>query len=88
MTASKSPDRPPADRPREEPRTPASHTASLSFAGTALLEPGARVRHPQHPEWGAGQVQSVVGARVTANFEHAGKVLVNAAVVTLEPLVD
>lgn len=33
-------------------------------------------------------MQSVVGTRVTVNFEHAGKVLVNVAVVPLEPLED
>jgi hypothetical protein len=50
-----------------------------------LLEPGQFVRHPACPEWGLGQIQSVVGSRVTVNFEHAGKVLINAAVVGLEP---
>jgi FKBP-type peptidyl-prolyl cis-trans isomerase 2 len=48
------------------------------------LEPGLFVRHPAHPEWGTGQVQSVAGDRVTVNFEHAGKLLINAAQVTLE----
>ncbi|MEI6159521.1 MAG: DUF3553 domain-containing protein [Roseococcus sp.] len=43
-----------------------------------------RVQHPQHPEWGIGQVQSVVGNRVTVNFEHAGKLLLNLAVIALE----
>ena len=51
----------------------------------SLLEPGMRVRHPDRPDWGTGQVQSVVGDRVTVNFEHAGKVLINAALVELEP---
>jgi hypothetical protein len=50
----------------------------------AALEPGRWVRHPRQPDWGEGQVQSVVGPRVTVNFEHRGKVLVNTAVVTLE----
>ena len=50
----------------------------------STLEPGRYVRHPGQPDWGLGQVQSVVGARVTVNFENAGKVLINAAVVTLE----
>jgi hypothetical protein len=54
--------------------------------GGALLEPGMRVRHPERPDWGTGQVQSVVGNRVTVNFEDAGKVLVNTAVVTLDPV--
>jgi hypothetical protein len=53
-----------------------------------LLVPGQRVRHPDRPEWGEGQVQSVVGSRVTVNFEHAGKLLVNVAVVPLEPVGD
>ena len=47
------------------------------------IEPGQRVVHPDRPDWGVGQVQSVVGDRVTVNFEHTGKVLVNTAVVAL-----
>ncbi len=50
------------------------------------LAPGMRVRNPARPDWGEGQVQSVVGARVTVNFENAGKLLVNVAVVTLEAI--
>jgi hypothetical protein len=49
----------------------------------SLIEPGMRVRHPTQPDWGLGQVQSVVGERVTVNFEHAGKVLINARHVEL-----
>ena len=52
----------------------------------AMLEPGQFVRHPGQPDWGEGQVQSVVGERVTVNFEHAGKVLINTAVVALDLL--
>ena len=51
--------------------------------GTPL--PGTYVRHPSQPGWGIGQVQSIDGARVTVNFENAGKVLINAAIITLEP---
>ena len=47
------------------------------------LIPGAWVRHPGQPGWGLGQVQSAIGDRVTVNFEHAGKVLINTAVVSL-----
>lgn len=46
--------------------------------------PGQRVRHPTQPDWGQGQVQSAIGTRVTVNFEHAGKVLINTEHVTLE----
>jgi hypothetical protein len=49
-----------------------------------LIEPGMWVRHPDRPDWGLGQVQSVIGGRITVNFEHAGKVLIMAALVTLE----
>ncbi len=54
----------------------------------APLEPGQRVTHPSRPEWGVGQVQSIIGDRVTVNFEHAGKVLINAAIVYLQPADD
>ena len=52
------------------------------------LAPGMRVRHPGQPDWGLGQVQSVDGARVTVNFEHAGKLLINTEIVSLQPVVD
>ncbi|HEY4253616.1 MAG TPA: DUF3553 domain-containing protein [Roseomonas sp.] len=50
----------------------------------SLIEPGMRVRHPDQPDWGEGQVQSVVGDRVTVNFENAGKLLINTAIVALD----
>jgi hypothetical protein len=49
------------------------------------LAPGVFVRCPAHPEWGLGQVQSAAGDRVTVNFENAGKLALNAALVALEP---
>ena len=51
---------------------------------SSKLVPGTLVRHPAAPDWGIGQVQSVVGERITVNFEHVGKQLVNASVVSLE----
>ena len=47
------------------------------------LTPGTFVRHPQYPEWGLGQVQSAIGNRVTVNFEHAGKKMINTEVISL-----
>ena len=41
-----------------------------------FLTPGVFVRHPDRPDWGLGQVQSVTGQRVTVNFEGIGKVLI------------
>ena len=45
--------------------------------------PGTFVRHPDRPDWGLGQVQSVTGRRVTVNFEGVGKVLILIDRVTL-----
>ena len=50
--------------------------------------PGDLVRHPDRPEWGVGQVQSAVGSRVTVNFRHAGKHLVNTSEIRLLPVAD
>ncbi|MBI1210437.1 MAG: DUF3553 domain-containing protein [Alphaproteobacteria bacterium] len=43
------------------------------------FEPGTYVILAGHKDWGLGQVQCVVGVRVTVNFEHAGKRLINIA---------
>ena len=51
-----------------------------------LLEPGALVRHPERPDWGPGQVQSNIGGRITVNFEHAGKVVIEAGRIELIPV--
>lgn len=52
----------------------------------AILEPGMIVRHPLREDWGLGQVQSVIGARITVNFEHEGKVVIDGARVELMPV--
>lgn len=52
------------------------------------LSPGQWVRHPGRPDWGIGQVQSAIGKRVTLNFEHAGKVLIDIERVSLETIED
>lgn len=51
----------------------------------AFLEPGMLVRHPDQPDWGLGQVQSRTGHRITVNFEHAGKVVLDGRVIGLVP---
>jgi hypothetical protein len=50
-----------------------------------FLEPGMLVRHPDRPDWGLGQVQSVIGDRITVNFEHAGKVVIDGSRIVLSP---
>jgi hypothetical protein len=52
----------------------------------ALWEPGMLVRHPLRPDWGLGQVQSSIGNRLTVNFEHAGKVVIDLSQVDLTPI--
>jgi len=49
----------------------------------AFLEPGMLVEHPSQPDWGVGQVQSNINGRITVNFEHRGKVVINGSRVAL-----
>lgn len=49
-----------------------------------LLTVGAIVRHPKMPSWGEGQVQSMIGNRITVNFENAGKQVIDGDYVVLE----
>jgi transcription elongation factor GreA-like protein len=45
---------------------------------------GDFVIHPTQPEWGVGQIQSIVGMNVTVNFEHVGKQMINCTLIKLE----
>lgn len=49
----------------------------------AILSPGMLVAHPDRPDWGTGQVQSVAGQRITVNFPEAGKVVIDGMQVPL-----
>jgi hypothetical protein len=53
------------------------------YSGAPSLVPGALVRHPTEKDWGLGQIQSVIGDRVTVNFEHRGKVMINSRHIAL-----
>lgn len=52
------------------------------------LEPGMLVRAPRTPDWGLGQVQSVVGDRVTVNFTEAGRVVLDMRYAELDWVLD
>ncbi|MEO0403209.1 MAG: DUF3553 domain-containing protein [Pseudomonadota bacterium] len=54
----------------------------------AILAPGMLVRHPDQQDWGIGQVQSNIGARVTVNFPEAGKVVIDGTRIALLPVFD
>ena len=43
----------------------------------SICEPGILVQLVSQLDWGIGQVQSVLGEKVTVNFEHRGKVVLN-----------
>ena len=49
-------------------------------------EPGDKVTNPSNKEWGIGQVQSIINDKVTVNFEHAGKKVINAKNIELRKL--
>lgn len=49
----------------------------------SILAPGMLVRHPDHPDWGLGQVQSNIGGRITVMFPDAGKVVIDGGQVAL-----
>tara|TARA_Y100001958_G_C21184073_1_gene513448 strand:- start:1260 stop:1433 length:174 start_codon:yes stop_codon:yes gene_type:complete len=48
------------------------------------FEPGDYVINPANKDWGLGQVQSIIGSKVTVNFENYGKRVVNIEHVKLE----
>jgi len=52
------------------------------------FEPGDYVINPSHKEWGIGQVQSIIGSKVTVNFENYGKRVVNVENISLEKMID
>ena len=47
------------------------------------LTPGTFVRCPANPDWGLGQVQSVIADKATVNFENAGKLVIRLDAVSL-----
>ena len=49
-------------------------------------EPGDKVINPNSKEWGIGQVQSIIGNKITVNFENSGKRVINAENVILEKI--
>ncbi len=50
------------------------------------FEPGDFVINPTNKSWGVGQIQSIIGSKVTVNFENFGKRVINAEIVTLEKI--
>lgn len=58
-------------------------TKTIGYPQLLYFSLGDFVIHPDKPDWGIGQVQSIVGMNVTVNFEHAGKQMINCNIITL-----
>ena len=52
------------------------------------FEPGDYVTNPAKKDWGIGQVQSIIGNKVTVNFENWGKKVIDANNINLRKLDD
>ena len=50
------------------------------------FEPGDYVKNLDNKDWGTGQVQSIIGSKVTVNFENCGKKVININFVKLEKI--
>ena len=50
------------------------------------FEPGDYVINPSRKDWGIGQVQTIIGNKVTVNFENYGKRVINIENVILEKI--
>ena len=50
------------------------------------FEPGDYVKNPDNYDWGIGQVQSIIGNKVTVNFENSGKRVINVDNIKLEKI--
>ena len=48
------------------------------------FEPGDYVKNSLNKDWGIGQVQSIIGNKITVNFENYGKRVINVENVRLE----
>ena len=52
------------------------------------FEPGDYVKNPANDDWGIGQVQSIIGNKLTVNFENMGKIVININNIKLEKIDD
>ena len=50
------------------------------------LEPGDKVYNPKNKDWGIGQIQSIIGDKITVNFQNVGKKVIYAENIKLEKI--
>jgi hypothetical protein len=48
--------------------------------------PGDYVINPLRQDWGIGQVQSIIGNKITVNFQNQGKQVINGEIINLEKI--
>ena len=51
---------------------------------TSIITPGMFVINEINKDWGIGQVQSSIDGKITINFEHVGKKVININKVPLK----
>ena len=62
-----------------------AHGATGEEAWKSSSNPACWCATPTGPDWGLGQVQSVIKGKITVNFEHAGKVVIDGSRIDLAP---
>ena len=50
------------------------------------LEPGDKVYNTKNKDWGIGQIQSIIGDKITVNFQNVGKKVIYAENIKLEKI--
>ena len=50
------------------------------------FEPGDKVFNPSNKKWGIGQIQSIIGNKITVNFENVGKKVIIASNIELRKI--
>ena len=56
----------------------------MNHSQASKITPGMYVINEIRKEWGIGQVQSSIHEKITINFEHAGKQVININKVQLK----
>ena len=58
----------------------------MSLNEFSEITPGMYVINKLNKEWGLGQVQSSINEKVTINFEHVGKKVINIRLIPIKIL--
>ena len=56
----------------------------MNQSQASIITPGMYVINEMQKKWGIGQVQSSINEKITINFEHVGKQVINVNKVQLK----